>query len=163
LLLRTAHREEIGKRLATFVCQYSTLDGCMMVDLRLREQVEHTARRPRLVILRAKHNASDTRVEHGADAHHTRLQGDKKFAANQTVIADALSGIAQRGDLGMGSGIMARDRRIEAAPDNFASLDHYGTYRHLTSECRLFGKLKRLAHEISILHQYFSSNQGAAT
>ena len=151
-LLGASRRKKVAQHCAAFIGQHPAFDARMMVQLRRGEQVEHAACRPGFGVARAVYHACYARMEHGAHAHHARLQRDEHLAADQPVIAQVLRRVAQGQHLCVGGWIVARDRRIEAAPDDLAILHHHRADRHFAELFGLPRQFEGEAHIIIIRH-----------
>jgi hypothetical protein len=124
----------------------------MVVEAGFGEQVDHAAGRPGLRVARTEHDAPDAGMHDRAGAHGAGFQGHVQGAARQTVVAQARGGIAQGHDFGMGGGIVAADRLVEAAPDHFAVDHHQAPTGTSPAGARLARQIKRQPHEFAVIH-----------
>ena len=83
-------------------------------------------------------------------AHQTRFDGDVEIRARQSVVADSLGRVPERGDLGVGGRIVAPDRAIEAGAQDFPSAHHDSTHGHLAVRPGTLGQFKRAAHPVLV-------------
>ena len=86
-----------------------------------------------------------------AGAHGARLQADIHDRAGQTVILQPQAGLAQGHDLGMGGGIMGRDRTIPALADHRVFIDNNGAHRDFTRTSRPPCQLKGALHPVNMI------------
>src|SRR5918999_1498319 len=89
-------------------------------------------------------------MDHGADAHLTRLDRDEQLGAAQPVIVLTPGGLAERDDLGVRGGIVRADRLIEPAADHRAVEHDDRADGHFPAPPRFTGQLERSAHELLI-------------
>ena len=81
---------KLAQHQAAFIGQNTALTLRLMVELRLRKQIDHRARCARLGIRRAEHHARQTRMQHGSGAHGAWLQRHIQSATIEPVIAQSL-------------------------------------------------------------------------
>ena len=77
-----------------------------MIEPLFGEQVEYAAASSCLRVIRTEHHALNSRMQYGADAHRTRLEGHHELATDQAIIPEGGRGIAERNNFGVGSGIV---------------------------------------------------------
>ena len=96
-------------------------------------------------------HARQSRVQHGARAHGARLQRDVQRAAVQPVVAQRGRTGAQRGDFGVGGGVVPGNGRVAAGGDHLAGPHQHGAHRHFARRSGQAGLLDRQAHKVRVV------------
>ena len=97
-------------------------------------------------------------MQHGAAAHGARLQGNVERAVAQPVVAKRLGPGAQRGDLGVGSGVVLRHRRIAARGQHFATAHQHRAHGHF-AHCGGSARLRQgELHEMFVVVHHYQIN-----
>ena len=112
--------KEVLQQRSTFIHKHASDNLGMVVELLLGEEIDHAAASAGLRIGRAEHDACDARMHHRACAHGARFKRDIQACSDKAVVTDTLRRSAHRLDLGVGSRIMTRNRRIVSFTDDFA-------------------------------------------
>src|SRR5687768_10394295 len=99
-ILLAPFREKLPKQRAALFGQKAALEPRVVVEGADGRQVDDAAAGAGLGVERPEDHPSDAGVEHGPDAHGTRLQGHEELATGEAVIAQVGGGFAHRDDLG---------------------------------------------------------------
>ncbi|MNT29331.1 hypothetical protein D3C72_1650640 [compost metagenome] len=121
-----------------------------MIQKALGKKLSLALHNPRFRLQRAIHHARDPRMHDQPGAHAARLQRDVQRTARQTIVADGLGGGADGDHLGMGARVVAADRAIEAATDDFTVLHQHRAHRHFAEGRALGRQCQGLTHEFAI-------------
>lgn len=149
--------EEGAQQLAAFLCQEPPFATRMVVEALIRgQQVESPPGGSALGIGGAEHQPLDPGVDNGPGAHDARLQGDIEGRSWQPVVPDPARGLTEGQDLGMGTGVMARDRPVPALSDHLAVAHQHRTDRDLALGLGLFGQGQGTAHPAFIVGRGYS-------
>ena len=114
------------------------------------QDVEHAARSARFRITSRKYDAANARMDHCAGAHHARLQRHVQRRIGKAVVAEATTGIAQRLDLGVGTGVVLADHAIAAFADDDVVKHDERPDRHFARVFRFARKHQRTRHPVAI-------------
>lgn len=126
--------KKLTQQRPTFLRQHTTADSRLMIQLRIRMQVENAAAGACFGIGCAVDHPFDSRMKHGAHAHGAGFQRDKKTHARQTIIAHGTGGLAQGDNFGMMRWIVITDGAIRPASDDLSLLvQHHGADWHFAS------------------------------
>ena len=101
-----------------------------MIQRRVLVRAHGRLDRARLRFPRAVDDARDACVNHGPDAHLTRLDRDIQRRAGQPVIAEPFPGIPQRDDFGVRRRVVRADRLVETPADYRPVERDHRTDRH---------------------------------
>ena len=130
LVGRAALLEKVRQHRCAFIGQHPAHHLRVVVDLRIAKDIEHRASRPRLGLGRAIDHGIDPRMQHGTAAHGTRLQRHVQGAAIEPVVAQTLGRSAQCQHLGMGGGVLPRQRCIAALAHHLPVFDDHRAHGH---------------------------------
>ena len=122
----------------------------MVIQQRLRKQINHTAASAGLRVFRAPDQACNPRVLDGTGAHRAGLQRHIQFATGQAIIADPQGCFAQCDDFGMRGWIVATDRLVAAACNHFAIEHHDRAHRHLAGRLGKYRLIEGALHEAPV-------------
>jgi len=79
--------------------------------------------------------------------HAAGLQRDVQRTVGKSIVTDARRRLTDRDHLGVGAGVVAGDRTVEASAYDFAVLYHHSTHRNLARPRPFGGKRQGLLHE----------------
>ena len=136
---------------ATFVFQHARSHFNAMIQKIRVADPEATLDRARAFVSCAVNQPSDARLDQSAGAHRARFDRRINVNSGQPVIAELTSGLAQRDDFSVGSGIAVGASAVTADGDESAVVDNTSTDRHLTAIFRFPGRGERLAHPVFIV------------
>ena len=102
----------------------------MMIELGMIQDLQHGMDGTSLGICSSVNQTANSRVRDGAGAHGARLDRDVEIAIEESIVADGLSGFAQREDFGMSGGIVRTEGTIAAATDHPTLVNDDGSHRH---------------------------------
>jgi hypothetical protein len=139
--------KEVLQQRATFFHKHAPDNLGMVIESLLGEQIDHAAASASLGIGRAEHNACDTRMHYRTCAHGAWFKRDIQACADEAVVIDTLRRSPHGLDLGVGSRIMARNRRIESLTDNLAIEYDERTYGNLPQCLAAARKIQRHSHQ----------------
>lgn len=95
------------------------VDLDVMVQLRLVQHSEHAPAGTGLEVFGAVEEPGDTGVEDGAGAHGTGLKRAEEGAAEEAVVAERGSSLAERNDFCVGGGVGGSEHLVVAAAQDF--------------------------------------------
>ena len=154
-LLAALVLKKILQQGSALICQQAALHCRLVVQARLRKQVDHRASGAGFGVGRAEHDTVKPRVQNSAAAHGAGLQRHEQRAAVQPVVAQRLAGRAQSGDLGMGRGVVPANGRVAAGCDDPAIFHQDRADRHLARAQSVPGLGQRELHEINVVHNCY--------
>jgi hypothetical protein len=96
------------------------------------ENMHHGMHCPGLEVFCAINQVPDARMDHSTRAHGAGLNGHKKIAASQAMIAEGRSGFPQRHDFCVSCRIGIGEIAIESAADYFALMYYDGADWHFS-------------------------------
>src|SRR5476649_517464 len=85
-----------------------------------------------------------------AGTHAARLQSYVEGAAGQAIVTGGQCRSTDRDHLGVSTGVVAADRAVEAATDDFPVLHQHRAHRYFAECCTLGGKGQGFAHEVTV-------------
>lgn len=129
-------------------------DLAAMIQGRLLEEIEKSARCPALGIPHAEDDAADAAMDDRAGAHGAGLLGHVKVAIGQTPVAESLLRLAQGEHLGVGGGIAQGLDLVVGAGDDRAPLHDDGADRHFTGLESAPGLAQGLLHEKGVAREF---------
>lgn len=106
-----------------------------------------------LRVVSPEHHPPDPRVADRPGAHGARLQGHHQGQVRQAIVAKLGGRSAHGGDLGVGGGVMGRDRAVAGGRDHLAGAgiqDHRPDRRFARLGCGARG-VERQAHHAVVL------------
>jgi hypothetical protein len=150
--MRPALPEELPQEARTFLGAHAADHLQAMVQDGHGRQVDNAPGRPRPAVVRAEDQRADARVEHGADTHGARLQGDVAQGSGKAIVADALSGPAQCEDFRMGRRITQADGPVVGgAQDVTPAPHHHGAHGNLGGRIGGSGLGQGKVHEAVVI------------
>src|SRR5690606_25547171 len=105
-------REEPAQQLGRIVAEKPALDDDAVIQPLAAYDVEHRSAGAGLRIRRRIHGPRDPRVHERAGAHRARPERYVERRARQAIVADPLSGRAQREHLRVSARVVLADRRV---------------------------------------------------
>ena len=138
--------EVISEPTGAFVGQDAADDLDPVVPAVIGQNVEMRTDGAELGVGRAEAERSDARQENRAGAHGARLERDEKVAAFETPVVEALSGLAQGENLGVGGRVAQGHAAVVAATDGGFARDDDGADRDFVFGGGELGLRERLAH-----------------
>jgi len=142
--------KEVLQQCSTFFHKHASDNFGMVVELLLGEEIDHAAASASLGIGRAEHDACNARMHHRARAHGTRFKRDVQTRSDKAVVTDTLRRSPHRLDLGVGSRIMTRNRRIVSLADNLAIEYDDRADRNLSQCPTTVRNTERFSHQLFI-------------
>jgi len=94
---------------------------------------------PGLGFQRAVYHPRHPRMHDQPRTHAARLQRHIQGTARQPVVVDGRGGGPNGHHLGMGAGVAAADRAVEATANDFTVLHQHRAHRHF-AQCRTLGR-----------------------
>ena len=82
--------------------------------------------------------------------HHARFQGAVERGVFQAIVSDFGGGFAEGQDFGVRGGIVAGDRRVGAAADDFVFDDDNSAHRDFSFAFALTGQAQGFAEELFV-------------
>jgi len=107
----------------------------------------------RLRVVSAVDQTLYTRMHQRSGTHRARLNCSKQLAVPEAMVTNDGTGFAERDDLGMGGGVVARQIAVPAMRENYTVADHNGSHRHFS----YFQSALRVAK--GFLHKEFVGGQ----
>ncbi len=125
-------------------------DFHLMVEARVREDIETGADGAAFGIIGAVDQTWDTRLDDGACAHATGLDGDVKRGVGEAVVAKNTCSFAKDNNFGVGRRVVVANRAVAGTGENLAVMDKHGTdWDFAGGSCvARFGK--SLLHELGV-------------
>ena len=102
-----------------FVGQNAGDDFDAMIEARVRENFEAGADCAATWIVGTVNEFRDAGLDHGAGTHRTGLECDVDRCAGKPVVVENVGCLAERGNFGMGGGVIVSNRTIAGARDDF--------------------------------------------
>ena len=145
-LLGAPLSEKVAQQGTTVVGQHAALHHRVVVQTRLRKQVDHRSGRTGLRVGGTIHHPPQPGMQQRTTAHRAGFQRDEEFAVVETVVAQVLCRGTQRHDLGVRRRIVGTDGRIAAHPHHLALVQHHSAHGNFARGARGRGLLQRQAH-----------------
>ena len=113
---------------------------------------------------RGEDQAPYARVADRPSAHRTRLEGNEEFEACQTIVAPRLGGPSQGDDLGVGGGVMRRDRPVarRRRDGSGVGVEHHRAHRGFAAPRGGLRLFQGSAHHRQIMVRHPPEPRGAA-
>ncbi len=144
--------KEVAQHLSALFLQYPAAARDAVVKAVVGgEQVEEAAGGSSFGVGCAKDEAGDAGVDQRSGAHYAGFEGDVEGGAGEAVVAEALPGITQGEDFGVGAGVVATNRAVVAASDGDPVANEQCANRHLTGQLRLDGEEQCFAHPVAVI------------
>ncbi len=125
-------------------------DFDLMVEARVREDLEASTNRAALGVVGSVDQARDASLNEGAGAHAARLDGDVESGTCEAVIANTARGFAKDDDFSVGGGVIVADGTVAGACQDLAAVDEDGADRYLPGRGRGVGFGQGFLHELNV-------------
>ncbi len=125
-------------------------DFYLMVEARVGEDFKARADGAAFGIIGAVDETRDTRLDDGARAHATGLDGDVKRGVGETVVAKNTCSFAKNNDFGVSGGVAIADGAVARTGENFAVMDEHGADGYFAGCCRSARFNQRFPHELDV-------------
>ena len=122
----------------------------LMVEPRIREDLEASTNRAALGVVGAVDQARDASLNDRTGAHAARLDGDVEGGACEAVIAETAGGFAKDDDFGVGRGVIVADGAVAGACEDLALMDQESADGDFAGRGRGAGFGERLLHELDV-------------
>ncbi len=122
----------------------------LMVEARIREDLETSTNRAALGVVGAVDQARDASLNDRAGTHAARLDGDVEGGTCEAVIAETARGFAKNDDFGVGRGVIVADGAVAGACQDFAVMDEDGADGDFTAGGRGAGFSEGFLHELDV-------------
>src|SRR5207245_10315244 len=147
-------KERLNYRRA-FGCEHAESDFHLVVEPGVGQDLEASAYRPALWVIRAVDQPRNARLNHCARAHTARLNGYIESRLCKPVIAENPCGFAQNNDFGVRRRVAIPDGAVPRARDDSAFVHQHRSDRHFSGVSRSAGLVEGLLHVgiVSLCHR----------
>ena len=145
----TPRSKKAPEESSSFFRRNSGIHFGAVMDRWLLEQPWPMRDRAAFGIVRSVIEPCDPCMGDSAGTHGAGFKRYPQVAPCQSVVAQGGRCLTHRDDFGMGGGVVARDRAIGAATDNYTILDYNCAYRHFASRCRRSCQFQRFFHHVT--------------
>ena len=128
-------KERLNYRRA-FGCEHAESDFHLVVEPGVGQDLEASAYRPALWVIRAVDQPRNARLNHCARAHTARLNGYIESRLCKPVIAENPCGFAQNNDFGVRRRVAIPDGAVPRARDDSAFVHQHRSDRHFSGVSR---------------------------
>ncbi len=146
----SSFHEKLLKESAAFVEENAGGDLALMVERRMLQNVEESARASALRVRCSENDASQSGVHDRSCAHRAGLLGHEKITVREPPISHGIFSLGNGKHFSMRSGVFQRFDLIAGPRNNPSFASDYRTDWNLLGEVGFLGLSERFGHEIGV-------------